>query len=173
NDTSGPVYFFSVRDRVYGIFSQWQKCTFTDPNYPDIKFNNAEQYMMYAKAQTFNNPDIAAEILVAKTSKDQKALGRNVKPFSDAVWDPVKFGIVERGNYLKFSQNDRFKRVLLDTGDKLLVEASKNDSIWGIGFTATTAKTVPREKWGQNLLGIALMNVRKKIRDEEAGEEDE
>jgi len=172
-DTSEPVYFFSVRDRVYGIFSQWQKCTFTDPNYPGIKFNAAEQYMMYGKAQTFNNPDIAAQILIAKTSKDQKALGRSVKPFSDAVWDPVKFGIVERGNYLKFSQNDKFKKVLLDTGDKLLVEASKNDSVWGIGFTATTAKTVPRQKWGQNLLGISLMNVREKIRDEEAGEEDE
>ena len=173
NGTSEPVYFFSVRDRVYGIFSQWQKCTFTDPNYPDIKFNTAEQYMMYGKAQTFNNQDIAAQILVAKTSKDQKALGRSVKPFSDAVWDPVKFGIVERGNYLKLSQNEKFKKALMDTGDRLLVEASKNDSIWGIGFTATTAKTVPREKWGQNLLGIALMNVRKKIRDEEVDESEE
>lgn len=173
NDASEPIYFFSARERVYGIFSQWQKCTFTDPNYPGIKFNAAEQYMMFGKAQTFNDLDIAAKIILAKTSGVQKALGQDVVVFDEAVWSEVKLSIVERGNYLKFTQNDKFKKVLLDTGDKLLVEASKNDSVWGIGFTATTAKTVSREKWGQNLLGIALMNVRKKIRDEEAGEGDE
>ena len=173
NDTSEPIYFFSARERTYGIFSQWQKCTFTDPNYPGIKFNAAEQYMMFGKAQAFNDLDTAAKIILAKTSGVQKALGQHVVGFDEAVWSEVKLSIVERGNYLKFSQNEKFKKVLMDTRDRLLVEASKNDSVWGIGFTAANAKTVPREEWGQNLLGIALMNVRKKIRDEEAGEEDE
>lgn len=171
NDTSEPVYFYGLREKPYGIFSQWQKCTFTDPKYPDIKFNTAEQYMMYGKAQTFNDPDSAGKILLAKTSKDQKALGRKVKNFDEKIWDDVKLGIVERGNYLKFAQNENFKKVLLDTGDRLLVEASDKDKIWGIGFTAAKAKTVERKKWGQNLLGIALMNARKKIRAEDAGEQ--
>jgi hypothetical protein len=60
------------------------------------------------------------------------------------------------------------KRVLLETGDRLLVEAAKSDRIWGIGFTAGAAKTVSRDRWGQNLLGIALMKVRKRIREEDA-----
>ncbi|KAI4754995.1 hypothetical protein E4T52_13735 [Aureobasidium sp. EXF-3400] len=175
-DTSDPIYFYSTNERPHGIFSQFQKCTFTDPNYPDIKFHGTEQFMMYGKALTFKdsdigNSDIAAKIIDAKTSKAQKALGRDLKGFSDKIWDTVKLGIVERGNYLKFTQNERFKKVLLETGDRLLVEASKNDKIWGIGYGATDAKRVSRDKWGQNLLGIALMKVRDKIGAEEAKEE--
>lgn len=172
-DASEPVYFYGLREKPYGVFSQWQKCKFTDPNYPDIEFNTAEQYMMHGKAQTLNDPDSAAKILLAKTSKDQKALGRNVKNWGQEVWDDAKLGIVERGNYLKFTQNENFKKVLLDTGDRLLVEASDKDKIWGIGFKVAVAKTVPRAKWGQNLLGIALMKVRSKIRaGDEQGDED-
>ncbi|KAI4735909.1 hypothetical protein E4T50_13575 [Aureobasidium sp. EXF-12298] len=175
-DASDPVYFFSAREQPHGIFSQWQRCTFTDPNYPDIKFHGTEQFMMYGKALTFKdsdigNSDIAAKIIDAKTSNAQKALGRDLKGFSEKIWDTVKCGIVERGNYLKFTQNERFKKVLLETGDRLLVEASKNDKIWGIGYDATDAKRVSRDKWGQNLLGIALMKVRDRIRAEDAGEE--
>ncbi|KAI4715387.1 hypothetical protein E4T48_08436 [Aureobasidium sp. EXF-10727] len=172
-DDPKPIYFFSTRERPHGIFSQFQKSTFTDPDHPDVTFTSAEQYMMHAKAQTFNNPAIAAQILAATASKAQKALGRKIKGFSDRVWDQVKLGIVERGNYLKFSQNEKFREVLLGTGDRLIVEASANDRIWGIGYNAAGAEKVSRERWGQNLLGVALMNVREKIRAEEAGEEEE
>jgi hypothetical protein len=37
------------------------------------------------------------------------------------------------------------------------------DKIWGIGFGEKNAEA-NKEKWGQNLLGIALMNVRMRIR---------
>jgi predicted NAD-dependent protein-ADP-ribosyltransferase YbiA (DUF1768 family) len=40
------------------------------------------------------------------------------------------------------------------------------DKIWGIGFGAKNAEA-NRAKWGQNLLGIALMNVRKRIIEQE------
>ncbi|KAH0390605.1 hypothetical protein KCU89_g15414, partial [Aureobasidium melanogenum] len=73
-DSSEPIYFSSTREKPYGIFSQWRRCTFTDPKYTDVEFNCAEQYMMYSKAQTFNSPEIAAEILTTTASKDQKKL---------------------------------------------------------------------------------------------------
>jgi predicted NAD-dependent protein-ADP-ribosyltransferase YbiA (DUF1768 family) len=41
------------------------------------------------------------------------------------------------------------------------------DKIWGIGFGENNAAK-NKEKWGQNLLGVALMNVRKRIRAAEA-----
>lgn len=58
------------------------------------------------------------------------------------------------------------KSLLLDTGERELVEASRFDQVWGIGFDAQQALAVPREKWGQNLLGVALMNLRDRIRQE-------
>lgn len=129
--------------------------------------------MMYNKAQTFHSPSIASQILTATSSGAQKKLGREIKDFNEAIWDAVKFGIVERGNYLKFSQNEKCKKVLLGTGERLLVEAAANDKIWGIGYTAADAKKVSREDWGQNLLGKVLMNVREKIRAEKAGEDED
>ena len=41
-----PVFFHGDKARPYGIFSQWHKCDFTDPKYPDVTFDCAEQYMM-------------------------------------------------------------------------------------------------------------------------------
>ncbi|THW00405.1 DUF1768-domain-containing protein [Aureobasidium pullulans] len=166
-----PVFFYGDKARPYGIFSQWHKCDFTDPKYPDATFDCAEQYMMYGKAQVFDSPHIAAKILSATSPKTQKDLGRKIEGFSDAVWNPARLGVVKRGSYLKFSQNEKLKKVLLETGDRDLVEASPKDRIWGIGYSAAAAKRTSRDRWGQNLLGIALMYARRKIRAEEAEEE--
>jgi len=59
------------------------------------------------------------------------------------------------------------KSLLLATEERELVEASRFDRVWGIGFDAQQALVTPRQKWGQSLLGTALMNVREKIRREE------
>ena len=75
--------------------------------------------------------------------------------------------MVEEGNYLKFSQNHDLKEVLLGTGDKVLVEASPDDRIWGIGFNSEEAEGRESE-WGNNGLGKALMRVRERLRVEEA-----
>lgn len=48
----------------------------------------------------------------------------------------------------------------------LLEKASPRDRIWGIGFGAKNAGS-QRKRWGQNLLGKCLMDVRDRIREEE------
>ncbi|KAH8165044.1 hypothetical protein CIB48_g3183 [Xylaria polymorpha] len=55
--------------------------------------------------------------------------------------------------------------VLLATGDRELVEASPFDRIWGVGFAAKNAPG-RRNKWGMNLLGKCLMEVREEFRKE-------
>jgi len=62
----------------------------------------------------------------------------------------------------------RLKAALLETGDRELVEASPRDKIWGIGFGAANASS-ERSRWGLNLLGQALMEARKRLRDEAEG----
>jgi len=50
---------------------------------------------------------------------------------------------------------------LLNTGDRLLVEASPRDTIWGIGLRADDPDTAAPTTWlGKNLLGSALQQVR-------------
>jgi ribA/ribD-fused uncharacterized protein len=66
---------------------------------------------------------------------------------------------------LKFSQNEKFKEFLLSTNDKILVEASPYDTIWGIGMLETDPRAQNPSQWdGENLLGFALMEVRDELR---------
>ena len=55
---------------------------------------------------------------------------------------------------------------LFDTKERVLVEASPVDTIWGIGLTAESEKAKNPLLWnGQNLLGFALMKVRDILRN--------
>jgi ribA/ribD-fused uncharacterized protein len=77
------------------------------------------------------------------------------------VWKEKAHGIVLRGNLAKFSQNPRLAAYLADTGDKVLVEASPLDRVWGIGLSAAHPDAGNPCRWrGLNLLGFALMEVR-------------
>ena len=69
------------------------------------------------------------------------------------------------GNFQKFLQNPALKDFLLRTGDKILVEASPRDRIWGIGMGASNENAENPAAWrGRNLLGFALMEVRDELR---------
>lgn len=50
---------------------------------------------------------------------------------------------------------------LVDTGDKLLAEASPFDLVWGIDLRADDMRTFRSQRWrGPNLLGDILMKIR-------------
>ncbi|MGG1920400.1 NADAR family protein [Chryseobacterium sp. NRRL B-14798] len=142
--------------------SQWSPGSFEENG---ITYRTAEHYMMAAKARLFNDAEMEKEILKATTPNQAKALGRKVKNFDPKLWDEHKYHIVTQGNLLKFSQNQKFKDFLLSTGDKVLVEASPYDRIWGIGMLETDNRAENPLLWnGENLLGFALMEVRDELR---------
>ena len=141
-----------------GTFSQWKSCKFYENG---IMFTSAEQYMMYHKAILFGDVRIAKEILAINHPKEIKALGRKVKNFDEKIWNQNKYEIVKKGNILKFSQNPRLKKELLNTGDSILVEASPFDDIWGIKMGEFDPNRFDPLNWkGQNLLGFGLTEVR-------------
>ncbi|KAF8576744.1 DUF1768-domain-containing protein [Ramaria rubella] len=116
--------------------------------------------------------NVTACILETVNPRDIKALGRAIPDFDEEAWHLERYNIVVMGNYLKFTQNVELKKLLLDTGNKELVEASPRDRIWGVGFGWKRADE-QRHKWGLNLLGKALMDVRKRIKAEAANDTDE
>jgi ribA/ribD-fused uncharacterized protein len=125
---------------------------------------------MLQKALLFSDFEIARKVLdVTSTGKKAmssvKALGRKVKNFDDAVWKKRREQIVLNGNVLKFTQNEQLKEKLLATGEKMIVEASPRDRIWGIGYGEKNALEHV-DKWGSNLLGKALVETRKRLREE-------
>ena len=109
----------------------------------------------------FNDNEIFHKIMSSKSPKEYKELGRKIKNFSDSKWNENKYQIVLKGNIAKFSQNEKLKVFLLNTGTKILVEASPYDKIWGIGLSADQENIENPLTWrGENLLGFALMEVR-------------
>jgi len=72
--------------------------------------------------------------------------------------------IVIEGSLYKFNQHPDLKEFLINTKDRLLVEASPVDTIWGVGLAAADEKIKDPAKWnGLNLLGFALMEVRDQL----------
>lgn len=143
-------------------FSQWWLSSFEVDN---VTYKTAEHWMMAKKAELFNDKVIFEKIILANSPAEAKKLGREVKNYDDAVWLEKRYEIVRQGNFYKFTQNKDLKEFLFNTKERILVEASPVDPIWGIGM-ATDHKDVNNpEKWkGLNLLGFALMEVRDELR---------
>lgn len=149
--------------------------------------------MMHHKALLFNDEKVALQILRAGHPREVKTLGRKVSNFDEATWNAHRRDIVRRGNVLKFTNavseegfhkgtpakgkkgavakrkyepiEGSLREMLLSTGEREIVEASPFDRIWGVGFKAADAEAA-RENWGQNLLGLELMEVRRILREQ-------
>ena len=143
--------------------SQWYNCKFTVDG---VEYYTAEQYMMSQKALLFGDIKINAEIMKAVHPKQFKELGRRISGFDEKIWNERKTDIVIRGNFAKFSQNPELKYFLLNTNNRVLVEASPYDKIWGIGMDYKDTRCENPTLWnGENLLGFCLMEVRDMIKE--------
>jgi ribA/ribD-fused uncharacterized protein len=163
-----PEFLFFWGHRAKGnqevgkhVFSQWWPAPFkTDGG----RYPTAEHYMMAEKARLFGDLEMLERIRRTDDPAEAKKLGRKVRGFDAERWDAVAFERVVSGNLAKFGQNRPLKSYLLATGDKVLVEASPLDRIWGIGIAAGDPRAANPAEWqGKNLLGFALMAVRAEL----------
>ena len=145
-------------------FSQWWEQAF---NVEGEVFPTAEHYMMVRKARLFGDEEAAEKILRATGPQQAKALGREVRGFTEETWRARRELIVFAGNLAKFGQHAALREFLLGTGDAVLVEASPRDTLWGIGLGQDHPKAADPAAWrGLNLLGFALMKTRERLRDQ-------
>jgi len=124
-------------------------------------FATAVHYMMWRKAMFFDDLTSAELILRASHPPQAKELGRGVTGFDQDRWDASRYEIVLAGSIAKFAQHPDLRRFLLNTGDRVFVEASPLDRVWGIGMTADDPRATQPARWlGLNLLGFALTEAR-------------
>ncbi len=139
-------------------FSQWWVAPFTVEG---VVYQTAEHWMMAEKARLFKDNACLKAIIASPSPAEAKQWGRNVKGFTPAVWNAHKYNIVKQGNCHKFLQHPELKAFLKGTKNRVLVEASPRDQIWGIGLSASHENVENPILWkGENLLGFALMEVR-------------
>ncbi|GAA0655277.1 NADAR family protein [Streptomyces thermocarboxydovorans] len=161
------LHFWGHRPRPDGrigpsCLSQWWPSPFTVDG---VEYATAEHWMMAAKARLFQDREAERRILAAEHPAEAKKAGRLVRGFDEAVWREERFGIVVEGSIHKFAAHDDLRRFLLNTGERVLVEASPVDRVWGIGLAATDDGAMDPERWrGPNLLGFALMEARRRLR---------
>ncbi|MBQ5995524.1 MAG: NADAR family protein [Clostridia bacterium] len=155
------IICFHAPDEEYGFLSNWYMSRF---ELDGVSYTSMEQYMMHQKAITFDDIDIAKQILETDDVSKVKALGRAVHNYNDAIWNGIRQIVVYKGLLAKFSQNKDLKEKLLSTGNNILAEAARTDSVWGIGISIKDNARFDMNKWrGKNLLGFALMQVRKEL----------
>ena len=171
--TKTHIYFFGYEGPdPHVCFQQWFPCMFTarvwtatdvnHPSGPRQEFGSTEQVIMHAKAMLMGDEETATKIANATHPSEAKLLSRQVRDFDQERWNSRCEAIVAEANHAKFSQNEDLKLVLLGTGERIIVEASPDDRIWGISFDAATAEGKEAE-WGKNLLEKVLMRVRTRL----------
>jgi ribA/ribD-fused uncharacterized protein len=157
--TLNLVLFWRTRE----IYSNWHPAAFSDES--GRRFANSEQFMMWGKALVMGDVEMSERMMGVSDPKALKALGRQVRNYVDARWVQHRLAVMVHGCYLKFSQNLAMKAELLTTGERILVEASPDDALWGIGLEESDPRCLDRSQWlGLNLLGEALMIVRPLLR---------
>lgn len=145
-----------------GCLSQWWPSPFTVDG---VGYATAEHWMMAAKARLFGDPEAERRALTAGHPAEAKKAGRQVRGFDEETWVRERFELVVEGNVHKFSADDGLRAYLLATGERVLVEASPMDRLWGIGLAADDEAAHDPERWrGPNLLGFALMETRERLR---------
>ena len=159
------VFFWGhrkTRNKVTkSCFSQWYESPFSSEG---VQYKTAEHFMMAEKAKLFGDDEAFQEIIAADEPGKAKRLGRGIKHFDEQLWLEHRFEIVIKANFLKFSKNPELKHFLLNTNERVLVEASPVDPIWGIGMATDHPDVLKPECWkGTNLLGYALMQVRQQL----------
>ncbi|MFJ3307961.1 NADAR family protein [Streptomyces sp. NPDC086549] len=160
------LHFWGHRPRPDGrigasCLSQWWPSPFVVDG---VEFATAEHWMMAGKARLFGDPEAERRVLAAGHPSQAKKAGRLVRDFDEAIWERERFRIVVEGSVHKFTAHAGLREFLLNTGDRVLVEASPVDRVWGIGLAADDEAAQHPERWrGPNLLGFALMEARERI----------
>ena len=140
------IKFYSVNDH-YGAFSNFAL-------YPiKLKGKTWQTSEHYFQAQKFAGTDYEQKIRKAPNPMKAAQLGRTRKVRIRKNWDNIKDNVMYEALKAKFTQHSELKELLLETGDKILIEHTENDSYWGDGGDGS----------GKNRLGKLLMRLRAEL----------
>jgi len=134
-----------------------------------VRCNFSEKAIMICKAAAMADREGFAAISRSQTPHEAKQLGRQIENWRQDLWDHLVSSVAYEVVYQKFHKLSALQPVLLGTGDCLIVEATRADSVWGIGMDKGNPKIQYPSEWrGSNVLGWALMEVRTALRSQGA-----
>ena len=128
---------------------------------------SAEHYIQYTKVMLVNLTDLAQKIQDTPCPFVAKSLGGSIKI---PIWDNVGEDIVKMGIRYKYDQNPQLKKILMDTGNKTIIECTP-DMKWGAAISLDSKIFGTGKYPGQNITGHSLQELRVEYRDMEASHE--
>ena len=126
-------------------------------------YTSVEQYLMQSKALYFKDKETADKIMRTNDPVRQKGLGKAVKGFDLKSWRDEAPAVLLKALREKFSQDQYCKAFLKLTDPKSIGEANPNDDFFGVGMSLRDPNVWDHSKWGNNLLGKCLMEVRAEL----------
>ena len=113
---------------------------------------HAYQWRACTEAQ---RDDLPEKVFNAATHREAKLIASEIK-HKASNWHTIKCDVTKEVLRAKMTSSQQFKDALLDTGDKILVEAQIDD-YWGSGLShALTVNTNLDMFPGSNKLGLLL-----------------
>jgi ribA/ribD-fused uncharacterized protein len=146
-----PIRFYRVQE-TFGEFSNFS------PHPVRLKNQIWPTAEHYFQAQKFPNTEHEAEIRCATSPMIAARLGRARSKPLRPDWEQVKEHIMRAALGAKFTQHLALRELLLSTGNRPIIEHTRNDRYWGDGGDGT----------GRNRLGILLMELRAALASEAA-----
>lgn len=150
------IYFYE-QWKEYGFFSNFSNHRVkidtlvlgdTAVNFNGKIFSTTEHAFQAAKANSDQEMDLIAN---AKTPTIALSLGRKVSLRSD--WEKIKDEVMYHILKAKFTQHSNLREILVKTGNRKIVEHTRNDRYWADGGDGS----------GQNKLGLLLMRLRDEL----------
>ena len=128
------------------------------------EYSSMEKFLFMEEAKLFMDYELVQKISRVDDPVEIKRLGKTTKGFKKDVWERNIDEILQKGLMAKFSQNPKLRDALLATGDTVIAEANRSDNLFGIGLSLGDQRIWNKENWtGKNLMGAALMTVRKTL----------
>nr|CAD2180015.1 unnamed protein product [Meloidogyne enterolobii] len=129
-------------------------------------FPSTENYYQFVKATTLGAQLSDINKICSTTPSSSKSMAQNIEQKATLaqinLWQSKKITTMQTALLAKFTQHPPLLKLLLDTSDKILVEASKSDAFWGASASEETI--IKTGNWrGLNILGKMLMEIRKEF----------
>ncbi|GJE95790.1 NADAR family protein [Phanerochaete sordida] len=152
-DPNAPILFYH-RDDPYYEFTNFSPhaVEFEGKIYP------TSEHLFQAHKFLPARPDLADRIRRTRSPRAALEEATRLRRVQRRDWYDVNIAMMDVVLERKFTQDARLKALLLDTGERELVEDSPVDSFWGCGA----------DGHGRNELGKALVRLRDKLRRRES-----
>ncbi|GHP00830.1 N-glycosidase YbiA [Reticulibacter mediterranei] len=109
------------------------------------------------QAQKFHEPSLRERIRQLPFAEQAAVMGRSRHFLLRPDWEDVKYEIMRRALYCKFTTHAPIRELLIETGEALIIEDARDDYCWGCG----------RDGSGRNMLGLLLMELRTVLQQRE------